>query len=104
MQIDKIIKAAFEREVEENYSRIPPFPNYGQIDLEKKTIIENRRSHLMEIGLAACFIIVFGISVFLKDDVFRSPLANQGVSIAQLFPENPKTVFYDFILAINSSF
>jgi hypothetical protein len=106
MQIDRLIKAVFEREVERNYSVMPPLPRSNQIDLEKRTIaiIENRRSHIIEIGLAACFIIVFGISIFLKDGVFRSSLVNQGVSIAQLFPENPKAAFYEFVLAINSSF
>jgi hypothetical protein len=104
MQIGKIIKAVFEREIEENYSRIPPFPHYSHINLEKKTIIEDRYNHLIEIGLAACFIIVFGISVFFKDDVWRSPLANQGALIAQLFPESPKEAFYDFVSAIHSSF
>jgi hypothetical protein len=58
----------------------------------------------MEIGFAACFIIILGISVFLKDDVFRSPFVNQGVPIEQLFPENPKEALYDFISAIHSSF
>ena len=106
MQIDKIIKAVFEREVKKNCYVMPSFPTSKQIDFEKKTIaiIKKRRGHIMEIGLAACFIIVFGISVFLKDGVFRSPLVNQGMSIAKLFPENPKAAFYEFILAINSSF
>jgi hypothetical protein len=104
MQIDKIIKAVFEREVNENRSIITPFQNYSPGDLGGKTIIKNRRSHLMEIGFAACFIIILGISVFLKDDVFRSPIVNQGASIAQLFPENPREAFYDFIAAIHSSF
>jgi hypothetical protein len=104
MRIDKIIKAAFEREVEKNRSGTPPFPSYGYIDSGKKAIKENRRNHIVEISLAACFIIVFGISVFLKNDVLRSPLVNQGASIAQVFPENPGTAIYDFVLAINSSF
>jgi hypothetical protein len=104
MQIDKIIKAVFEREVNRNYSIIPPFQNYSPSDLGEKTIIKKRRSYLMEIGFAVCFIIILGISVFLKDDVLRSPIVNQGASIAQLFPENPKEAFYDFISAIHSSF
>ncbi|MDR1149531.1 MAG: hypothetical protein LBK66_12965 [Spirochaetaceae bacterium] len=104
MQIDKIIKAVFEKEVNGNCPIIPPFQNYGTGDLGKKTIIKNRRSHLMEIGFAACFIIILGISVFLKDNVLRSPVVNQGAFIEQLFPENPKEAFYDFISAIHSSF
>jgi hypothetical protein len=104
MRIDKIIKAAFEREVEENRSGIPPFPSYGHIDSEKKAIKENHYNHIVEISLAACFIIVFGVSVLLKNDVLRSPLVNQGASIVQVFPENPGASFYDFILAIHSSF
>jgi hypothetical protein len=104
MGIDRLIKTVFEREVEKNCSLAPPPPDH--IDWEKKTtgMAENRRSHIMEIGLAACFIIVFGFSIFLKDGVFRSSLASQGVSIAQLFPEDPGAAFYEFILAINSSF
>jgi hypothetical protein len=104
MQIDTIIKAVFEREVNGNRSIIPPFPNYSPGDSGEKTILKNRRDRLMEIGFAACFIIIFSISVFLKDDVLRSPIVNQGVSIARLFPENPEEAFYDFILAIHSSF
>jgi hypothetical protein len=106
MRIDRLIKAVFEREVEKNCSAMPPFPRHNRLDLEKKAAAmpENRRGHIMEIGLAACFIIVFGISIFLKDGVFRSPLASQGASIAQLFSENPGATFYEFILAVNSSF
>jgi hypothetical protein len=104
MKIDKIIKAAFEREVNENRAIITPFQNYSPSDLGEKTIIKKRQSHLMEIGFAACFIIILGISVFLKDGVLRSPIVNQGASIARLFPENPREAFYDFILAIHSSF
>jgi hypothetical protein len=104
MQIDKIIKAVFEREVGENRSETAPFPNYSPGELGEKTIIKNRRGHFAEIGLAACFIIIFSITVFLKDGVCRSPLVNRGASIIQLFPENPRETFYDFILAIHSSF
>jgi hypothetical protein len=101
-----MIKAVFEREVEENRSKTAPFPNYRIGDLGEKAIIKNRLGRLVEIGLAACFIIVFSISVFLKDGVYRRPSANQGVSvtIVQLFPENPIKAFYDFIWAIHSSF
>jgi hypothetical protein len=104
MQIDKIIKAVFEREVNRNHAIIPPFQKYSPGDLGEKTLIKNRRSHLTEIGLAACFTIMLGVSVFLKDDIFRSPIVHQGAAIAQLFPENPKEAFYDFISAIHSSF
>jgi hypothetical protein len=109
MKIDEIIKAVFEREVNGNRSIISPFQNYspgglGSYALGEKTIIKNRRSRLMEIGFAACFIVILGISVFLKDDVFRSPIVNQGTSIARLFPEDPKETLYDFISAIHSSF
>jgi hypothetical protein len=104
MRIDEIIKVAFEREVEEKRFGIPLFPSYRHIDIGKKTMVEDRRNHIVEIFLAACFIIGFGISVFLKDDVLRSPLVNQGVSIAQVFPENPGASFYEFVLALNSSF
>jgi hypothetical protein len=104
MQIDTIVKAVFEREVNGNRAIIPSQKNYSPDDLREKTILKNRRSHLMEIGFAACFIIIFGISVLLKDYCFRSPLINQGASIAQLLPENPKEAFYDFISAIHSSF
>jgi hypothetical protein len=106
MRIDRLVKGVFEREVKKNCFIMPPLPAFNQIDFEEKAvaIIGSRRSHIMEICLAACFIIVFGISIFLKDGVFRSPLVNQGVSIAQLFPENPKAAFYEFVLAINSSF
>jgi hypothetical protein len=107
MKIDEVIKAAFEREVNGNRSLISPFQNYSPVGLGE--IIENRRSRLMEsrlveIGVAACFIITLGISVFLKDDVFRSPIVNQGASIAQLFPEDPKGTFCNFIWALRSSF
>jgi hypothetical protein len=104
MRIDKTIKAAFAREVEKNRPGIAPFPNYSPDGSGEKTMHKNRRSPFPEIGLAACFIVVFGISVFLKDGVYRSPLANQGAAIAQLFPENPKEVFYEFFLAVHSSF
>jgi hypothetical protein len=104
MQIDEIIKAVFEREVNENRSIITPFQNYSPGGLGGKTILKNRRSRLMEIGFAACFIIILGVSVFLKDDVLRSPIVNQGASIVRLFPEDPKETFYDFISAIHSSF
>jgi hypothetical protein len=104
MKIDEIITAVFEREINGNHSIMPPPKNYTPGGSGEKTIIKNRRSHLMEIGLAACFIIVLGISVFLKDGVFRSPIVNQGASIARLFPENPKEALYDFILAVHSSF
>jgi hypothetical protein len=104
MSIDKTIKAVFEKEVEENRSKMPPFPSYRHIDLEKRFIKGRLRNHIVEIALTACFVIVFGISVFLKNDVLRSPLANRGASIAQVFPENPGASFYEFILAINSSF
>jgi hypothetical protein len=104
MKIDEIITAVFEREVNGNRSIIPPFQNYGSGDLGEKTILKNRRGRLMEIGFAVCFIIMLGISVFLKDDVLRSPIVNQGASIAQLFPENPKEALYDFISVIHSSF
>ena len=104
MQIDKIIKAAFERDVEENRSKATPFPNYSPVDLGEKPVIKNRRVRFVEIGLAACFIIIFSVSIFLRDSVYRSPLANQGALIAQLLPENPRVAFYDFILAIRSSF
>jgi hypothetical protein len=104
MRIDKIIKAVFEREVKGNSSIITPFQNYSPSDLGEKTIIKNRRSHLMEIGFAACFVIILGISIFLKDDFFRSPIVNQGSSIEQLFPENPQEALYSFILAMHSSF
>jgi hypothetical protein len=83
---------------------MPPLPSYGHGDLGEKAAKGNRRNYMVEISLAACFIIVFGISVFLKNDVLRSPLAHQGASIAQLFPENPGTAFYEFLVAINSSF
>jgi hypothetical protein len=104
MQIDKIIKAAFEREVNENRFTITPFQNYSPGDLGEKTIIKKRQGHLMEIGFAACFTVILGISVFLKDCCFRSPIVNQGPSIGQLFPENPQEALYDFISAIHSSF
>jgi hypothetical protein len=104
MHIDKLIKAVFEREAGENRSKTPPFPNYSPGDLGEQPIIKKRQSRFVEIGLAACFIIIFSISVFLKDGVYRSPIANQGTSIAQLFPENPGKAFYDFIWAIHSSF
>jgi hypothetical protein len=104
MKIDKIIKAAFEREVNENCAIITPSQNYNPSDLGEKTIIKNRQSHLMEIGFAACFIIILGISVFVKDGFLRSPIVNQGASIARLFPENPEEALYDFISAIHSSF
>jgi hypothetical protein len=104
MQIDDIIKAGFEREIEENRFKTTPFPNYIPNDSGEQTISKSHRSRFLEIGLAACFIIVFSISVFFKDDVYISPLVNQGASIAQLFPENPGKAFYDFILAIHSSF
>jgi hypothetical protein len=106
MRIDSLLKAAFAREVEKNCSALPPFPAFDPIDWERNTVAieKNRRSHGMEIGLAACFIIVFGVSIFLKDGVLRSPLANQGASIARLFPENPKAALYEFIGALNSSF
>jgi hypothetical protein len=104
MKIDTIIKAVFEREVNGNHSIITPFQNYCPSDFGEKTIIKNRQNHLMEIGFVACFIIILGISVFLKDDIFRSPIVNQGASIAQLFPENPGEALYDFISAIHSSF
>jgi hypothetical protein len=104
MQIDKIIKAVFEREVTGKLSIMPPPQNYSPGDLGVKTIIRGRRNPLMDIGLAACFIIIVGVSVFLKDDVFRSPIVHQGASIAQLFPENPNEALYDFISAIHSSF
>jgi hypothetical protein len=104
MKIDKIIKAVFEREVNGNYSIMPSLQNYSPSDLGGGTMLKNRRGRLMEIGLAACFIIILGISVFLKDDVFRSPVVHQGAFIAQLFPENPREAFYGFISAIHSSF
>lgn len=104
MQIDKIIKAAFEREVDENRSKATPFPNYNPGGIGEKTIVKNRRGRFAEMGLAACFIIIFGISVFLKDDIYGSPLADRGASIVQLFPENPREAFYEFVLAVNSSF
>ena len=106
MKIDRLIREVFEREVEKNRSVMHPLPTPNKIDFERKYIAttENRRGHIVEIGLAACFIIFLGISVFLKDGVFRSPLVNQGASIAQLLPENPREVFYGFILAIHSSF
>jgi hypothetical protein len=104
MQIDKIIKAVFEREVTGKLSIMPPFQNYSPGDLGEKTILKKRRSHLMDIGLAACFIVFLGVSVFLKDDVFRSPIVHQGASVAQLFPKNPGEALYDFISAIHSSF
>jgi hypothetical protein len=104
MKIDKIIKAVFEREVNGNYSIMPSLQNHILSDLWGGTILKDRRGRLMEIGLAACFIIVLAISVFLKDDVFRSPIVHQGTFIAQLFPKNPRDAFYDFISAIHSSF
>ncbi|MDR1307121.1 MAG: hypothetical protein LBK74_06080 [Treponema sp.] len=78
MKIDEIIKAVFEREVTGNRFIIPPLQDYSPGGLGEKTILKNRRSRLAEIGFAACFIIILGISVFLKDDVLRSPLVNQG--------------------------
>jgi hypothetical protein len=104
MQINTIIKAVFEREVKGNRSTMPLFQNYSLSGLREKTTIKKRRSHLGEIGVAACFIILLGISAFLKDDIFRSPIVHQGTSIAQLFPENPSEALYDFISAIHSSF
>ena len=104
MQIDKIIKAAFERVVEENRSKATPFLNYSSGDLGEKSIIKNRRGCFVEISLFVCFIIIFSASVFFKDSIYRSPLANQGALIAQLIPKNPRAAFYEFILAIHSSF
>jgi hypothetical protein len=104
MQIENIIRAAFEREVKGNRSTIPPPQKYSPGDSGKKTIIKDRRSHLMDIGFAACFIIILGVSLFLKDDVLRSPIVHQGASIARLFPENPSVALYDFISTIHSSF
>ena len=104
MHIDKLIKAVFEKEAGENRSKITPFPNYNPGDLGEQAIIKKSRGRFVEIGLAACFIIIFGISVFLKDGIYRSPIVNQGTSIVQLFPENPGKAFYDFIWAIHSSF
>jgi hypothetical protein len=104
MKIDEIIKAAFEREVKGNRSVISPLQNYSPGGSGGKAVIENRRSRLAETGFAVCFIIILGISVFLKDGFFRSPIVNQGASIAQLFPEDPKEALYNFISAIRSSF
>jgi hypothetical protein len=104
MKIDEIIKAVFEREVNGNRSITTPFQNYSPGGLREKTIIQNRRGRLVEIGFAACFIVILGISVFLKDGFLRSPIVNQGAFIEQLFPENPEEALYDFISAIHSSF
>jgi hypothetical protein len=108
MRINKLIKSVFEREVEGNLSGIPPFPGYVQKDSGKSIKTEKRHTYFMDIGLAACFIIVFFVSVFFRDSIFRSPLANQGEFFAQVLSENStgssgKTL-YDFILAIRSSF
>ncbi|MDR2634165.1 MAG: hypothetical protein LBC51_11190 [Treponema sp.] len=65
---------------------------------------KKRPSHLADMGLAACFIGMLGIAVFLKDDVPRSPPVNQGAAIARLFPENPGEALYDLISALHSSF
>jgi hypothetical protein len=104
MRIDNIIKAVFEREVAGNRSVIPPLQNYSPGGSGGKIIIKHRQGRLAEAGFAACFIIILGISVFLKDDILRSPIVNQGAAIGQLFPENPKEALYGFISAIHSSF
>jgi hypothetical protein len=104
MKIDEVIKAVFEGEVKGNRSVISPLQNYSPGGSGEKAVIENRRSRLAETGFAVCFIVILGISVFLKDSFFRSPLVNQGASIAQLFPEDPKETFHNFIFAIRSSF
>jgi hypothetical protein len=104
MKIDEVIKAVFEGEVDGNRSVISPLQNYSPGGSGEKTVTENRRSRLAEAGFAVCFIVILGISVLLKDGFFRSPLANQGASIARLFPEDPKEALYNFIFAIRSSF
>jgi hypothetical protein len=99
MKIETMIKDVFKKEVEQFNARIPPYS--GNV-----SVSDNKGKHRKErygfwvLGM----IMILVISIFsLKTGLLRSPLIMEWENLTTLIPENFADVFFEFIMALNSS-
>jgi hypothetical protein len=106
MKLNDVIKGVFENEVERYRGHTPrlKMPE-NQQNTGKKRAHSSLTNSPANIMVMLCIIVFCVIAKPVKTDPrLRSPLAEQGEYIAQLIPEDPVTVLYDFIKVINSSY
>jgi hypothetical protein len=106
MKLDDLIKSVFENEVE-RYRRYTPRLNIpvNQQNAGKKRAYSSLTDLPANIVATLCIIVFCVMAKPMNiDPRLRSPIAEQGEYIAQLIPENPAAVLYDFVKAIDSSY
>jgi hypothetical protein len=99
MNIESLIKRAFERDVEQYRTETPPFPKRAAVfqDAGKR----GKEPHGFFI---ASLIIAVLLSVFsLRTGLFESSLVFPWDALVKRLPENPPEAFLHFLQAINSS-
>ncbi|MDR2792083.1 MAG: hypothetical protein LBB61_00250 [Treponema sp.] len=104
MNIDGLIKDAFEIEVEYNRSRTPR-PRNIPIPLKRETPKKDAFVSWFRTLLASCIMIALFLGVLaLKDRIYESHSIYGDVGMSVMFPENPAQSFYDFLSATHSSY
>jgi hypothetical protein len=102
MNIESLIKSAFERDAEQYRSGIPRFSN--NIPVSPVFPDVGKRGKERYGSFIASLIIVVLISLFsLQTNMFDSSLVIHWADMAKLLPENPAEAFLHFLQAINSS-
>jgi hypothetical protein len=106
MKLDDMIKSVFENEAERYRGHTPRLTMpVNQQSAGKKCGHSSLIDLPANIMLTLCIIVFCVMAKPMKTDSrLRSPLAEQGEYIAQLIPEDPVAVLYDFVKAINSSY
>jgi hypothetical protein len=98
MKINMLIRSAFEKELGQIETCVPPHEGLAASADAGEDKKERRGFCLLSIiTISALFI------VFLNTGILRSPLVIEWTNIMNLIPEDFVTVFSEFIDAINSS-
>ncbi|MDR1232356.1 MAG: hypothetical protein LBK61_13265 [Spirochaetaceae bacterium] len=102
MKLNDAIKGVFESEVERYREHIPRLKMpVNRQNVDKK----HAHNSLANIMVMLCIVAFCVMAKPMKTDPrLRSTLAKQGEYIAQLIPEDPVAVLYDFVKVINSSY
>jgi hypothetical protein len=99
MNIETVIRNAFEKEIERLKPTAPSYNRDITIPTDKEKPGKGRYGFLV-----LCMIMVSMISIFsLKTGLLRSPLIAEWENITTLIPEDIITLFFEFIAEINSS-